>query len=193
MVPFERLEKVKDAYIFGCFTGYSYSDLYEIGPENVVFWIDGKQWLIKDRHKGEHNKSNVPLLDTPLEIIRKYQNNPECIARKRLLPVNSNQRYNTYLKEVAVIAGINKELTTHTARHTFATTILLESDCPIESVSEMLGHNSIRTTQIYAQVTDLKIRNNMNDVKERIAQMMECMKHRPQGEHEDFQVKQNVA
>jgi integrase len=164
-----------------------------MGPENVVFWIDGKQWLIKDRYKGEHNKSNVPLLDIPLEIIRKYQNNPECIARKRLLPVNSNQRYNTYLKEVAMLAGINKELTTHTARHTFATTILLENDCPIESVSELLGHNSIRTTQIYAQVTDLKIRNSMNDVKKRIAQMMKNLKDNTIGEASTLLVRNKIA
>jgi site-specific recombinase XerD len=164
-----RLEEVKDVYVFTCFNGYSYMDIYELGPENIVPWIDGSKWLVRDRYKGDHNKSNVPLLEIPLQIIEKYKNHPYCVANKKLLPVNSNQRYNEYLQEIADLAGIDKHLTTHTARHTFATTILLENECPIESASEMLGHNSIRTTQIYAKVTDVKVSNNMKDVKDRIA------------------------
>ncbi len=168
----ERLEEVKDVYLFGCFTGYAYMDVYKLQSENVMPWIDGTKWLIKDRYKGDHNKSNVPLLEIPLAIIEKYRNHPYCLANNKLLPVNSNQRYNAYLKEVATICGINKELTTHTARHTFATTVLLENDCPIESASEMLGHNSIRTTQIYAKSTDVKVSNNMKDVRARITSKM---------------------
>jgi site-specific recombinase XerD len=164
-----RLEEVKDVYVFSCFTGYSYMDVYELEPENIIPWIDGTKWLVRDRYKGDHNKSNVPLLEIPLQIIEKYKNHPYCVSHNKLLPVNSNQRYNEYLKEIAGIAGIDKHLTTHTARHTFATTILLENDCPIESASEMLGHNSIRTTQVYAKVTDIKVSNNMKDVRGRIA------------------------
>jgi site-specific recombinase XerD len=171
-----RLDEVRDVYVFTCFTGYSYMDVYELEPENIVIWIDGTKWLIRDRYKGDHNKSNVPLLEIPLQIIEKYRNHPYCKANNRLLPVNSNQRYNAYLKEIADIAGIKKNLTTHTARHTFATTILLENDCPIESASEMLGHNSIRTTQIYAQVTDVKVSNNMQDVKRRVADRFKLLK-----------------
>jgi len=175
-MPVKRLEEVRDVYIFSCFTGYSYMDIYELEPENVLLWIDGTKWLIRDRYKGDHNKSNVPLLDIPLEIIEKYKDHPYCKMYNKLLPVNSNQRYNSYLKEIAAVAGINKNLTTHTARHTFATTILLENDCPIESASEMLGHGSIRTTQIYAQVTDMKVSYNMKEVKQRIANRLRPIK-----------------
>lgn len=171
-----RLEEVKDVYVFTCFTGYSYMDVYELEPDNIVLWIDGTKWLIRDRYKGDQNKSNVPLLEIPLQIIEKYKNHPYCASYNKLLPVNSNQRYNEYLQEIADIAGIDKHLTTHTARHTFATTILLEHDCPIESASEMLGHNSIRTTQIYAKVTDVKVSNNMRDVKNRITERFRLLK-----------------
>jgi site-specific recombinase XerD len=171
-MPVKRLEEVRDVYVFSCFVGYAYMDVFNLEPENVILWIDGSKWLIKDRHKGDHNKSNVPLMEVPLAIIEKYKNHPYCVNANKLLPVNSNQRYNGYIKEVAAIAGINKELTTHTARHTFATTILLENDCPIESTSEMLGHNSIRTTQIYAKTTDVKVSNNMKSVRTKIAEKL---------------------
>ncbi len=175
-MPIARLEEVKDVYVFTCFTGYSYMDIYQLEPGNVVPWIDGTKWLIRDRYKGENNKSNVPLLEIALDIIEKYKSHRYCVANNKLLPVNCNQRYNGYLKEIAAIAGINKNLTTHTARHTFATTILMENDCPIESASEMLGHNSIRTTQIYAKATDVKVSHNMKDVKSRISQRLKHLK-----------------
>lgn len=166
-LPVQRLTEVRDVYVFSCFTGYAYVDVLNLTAENVIQWIDGNKWLIKQRTKT-NNKSNVPLLDIPLAIIEKYKNHPYCINSNKLLPVNSNQRYNAYLKEIAVLCRINKNLTTHTARHTFATTILMDNDCPIESASEMLGHTSIRTTQIYTKVTDVKVSKNMIDVKSRI-------------------------
>jgi len=127
-------------------------------------------------NKDDYNKANVPLLEIPLAIIEKYKSHPYCLANNKLLPVNSNQRFNGYLKEVAIICGIDKELTTHTARHTFATTVLLENDCPIETASEMLGHNSIRTTQIYAKTTDVKVSNNMKEVSKRIESKLSILK-----------------
>lgn len=174
-MPVKRLEEVRDVYVFSCFTGYAYMDTYKLTPENVIPWIDGSKWMIKDRSKND-NKANVPLMDIPLAIIEKYKKHPYCQAYHKLLPVNSNQRYNTYLKEVATIAGIDKNLTTHTARHTFATTVLLEHDCPIESASEMLGHNSIRTTQIYAKTTDVKVSKNMKDVRAKITAKLHVAK-----------------
>jgi site-specific recombinase XerD len=108
------------------------------------------------------------LLPIALEIVEKYKDHPACINRNTLLPVNSNQRYNGYLKEIADICGIQKHLTTHTARHTFATTVTLEHDVPIETVSQMLGHKSLRTTQIYAKVTQRKVSNNMEELKKRL-------------------------
>ncbi len=166
-MPIQRLEEVRDVYIFSCFTGYAYQDVYLLTPQNVVKWIDGNKWLIKDRFKTE-SKSNIPLMEIPLAIIEKYKNHPYCIKENKLLPVNSNQRYNGYLKEISNICGVNKTLTTHSARHTFATTILMDNDCPIESASEMLGHNSIRTTQIYTKVTDVKVSKNMREIKRKV-------------------------
>lgn len=174
-MPIARLQEVKDVYVFTCFTGYAYSDIYALTPDDVMHWIDGSKWLIKDRSKTQ-GKSNVPLMEIPLAIIEKYRHHPYCQQFNRLLPVNTNEKYNAYLKEIAVIAGINKNLTTHTARHTFATTVLLENDCPIESASEMLGHASIRTTQIYAKTTDVKVSNNMKQVREKISSKIQMSK-----------------
>ena len=98
-LPVARLEEVRDVYIFSCFIGYAYMDVFKLTAENVLPWIDGSKWLIKDRFKGDHNKSNVPLLEIPLAIIEKYIQHPYCVNYNKLLPVNSNQRYNAYLKE----------------------------------------------------------------------------------------------
>jgi len=125
---------------------------------------------MKNREKTD-SPERVPLLHIPLEIIEKYKSHPYCISNGRLLPVNSNQRYNAYLKEVAVIGGIKKYLTTHTARHTFATTVTLEQDVPIETVSQMLGHRSIKTTQLYAKITQRKISNNMKALRMKLLEI----------------------
>jgi site-specific recombinase XerD len=129
--------------------------------------LDGKLWISRDRAKSG-TEETVPLLPIALEIIDKYQDHPYCVNENKLLPVNSNQRYNAYLKEVADICGIDKHLTTHTARHTFATTVTLENDVPIETVSKMLGHKDIRTTQIYARMTKRKISNNMKVLHDKL-------------------------
>jgi site-specific recombinase XerD len=122
---------------------------------------------MKEREKT-NNPERVPLLPIPKEILEKYKDHPYCLSHKRLLPVNSNQRYNGYLKEIATLCGIKKHLTTHMARHSFATTVTLEHDVPIETVSHMLGHKRIRTTQIYAKVTQRKVSNNMRDLKNKL-------------------------
>jgi site-specific recombinase XerD len=155
-----RIAEVRDVYIFSCFTGYAFETVYALEPENMFTGVDGGLWITKDRAKSG-TEETVPLLPIPLEIIAKYKDHPYCVNENKLLPVNSNQRYNSYLKELADICDINKLLTTHTARHTFATTITLENDVPIETVSKMLGHKDIRTTQIYAKMTKRKISNNM--------------------------------
>jgi integrase len=140
-----------------CYTGYAYEDAFGLGSENIFIGMDGQRWITKDRQKTEQAEC-VPLLPVPLEIIYRYRNHPHCVTANKLLPVRSNQRFNGYLKEIADICGINKELTTHTARHTFATTVTLENDVPIETVSKMLGHRSIKTTQRYAKVTRKTVR-----------------------------------
>jgi len=113
-------------------------------------------------------EETVPLLPVALEIIKKYNDHPYCLAENKLLPVNSNFRYNAYLKELAVICGISKDLTTHTARHTFATIITLENDVPIETIGKMLGHKDLRSTQKYAKITKRKISNKMKSLENKL-------------------------
>ncbi len=165
----ERLtmEEVRDVFLFCCFTGYAYQDVANLTPANLETGIDGEKWITKDRQKT-NNPDRIPLLPIVLEIVDRYKNHPYCGNSGPLLTVDSNQRYNGYLKEVAILCGITKHLTTHTARHTFATTVTLENDVPIETVSQMLGHKSIRTTQIYVKITQHKISNNMRDLKKRL-------------------------
>lgn len=164
-----RLEEVRDCYVFSCYTGYAYSDAEALNPDHVVVGIDGNKWIIRDRKKTDTTE-NVPLLPIPLEIIEKYKNHPYCKINNRLLPMNSNQRYNAYLKEIADLCGIKKKLTTHTARHTFATTVLLCNDVPMETAMELLGHTDIRTTQIYGKIVQKKISNDMQSLKQKLQQ-----------------------
>jgi len=163
----ERLREVRDVYIFCCYTGFAYQDVYNLRPTDIVNGIDNALWIIKNRIKTDHPEK-VPLLPIALEIIERYKQHPYCVQKGRLLPVNSNQKYNEYLKEIATVCGIRKKLTTHTARHTFATTVTLEHDVPIETVSKMLGHKNIKTTQIYASITDRKISNNMKELENKL-------------------------
>ncbi|MFC2080882.1 site-specific integrase [Bacteroidota bacterium] len=151
-----RLDLVRDIFVFSCYTGYAYSDVAKLSRENIVKKIDGYFWINTFREKTK-TKSNVPLFPPALEIIEKYKDHPESNSKGILLPIFSNQKMNAYLKEIATLANISKKLTFHVARHTFATTILLTNDVPIESVSEMLGHTDIKTTQIYAKVLDKKV------------------------------------
>lgn len=152
-----RLEQVRDVFIFSCFTGLSYVDVRNLTKENVVTSFDGKLWLQLHRQKTS-TAVNLPLLKTPLAILKKYE---DKMPDGRLLPVSSNQKLNSYLKEIADVCGIKKNLTFHLARHTFATTTTLAKGVPIETVSKMLGHTNIKTTQIYARITNDKIREDM--------------------------------
>jgi len=139
-IEVQPLAEIRDVYIFCCFTGYAYETCYNLQPENLFKGLDGKTWITKYRQKTGSEEC-VPLMPIALEIIEKYRNHPYCIDNDKLLPVNSNYRYNVYLKELADICGIKKHLTTHTARHTFTTTITLEHDVPLETVGKMLGHS----------------------------------------------------
>ncbi|HVI43875.1 MAG TPA: site-specific integrase [Chitinophaga sp.] len=162
-----RLAEVRDIYLFCCFTGYAYTDVLHLTPDNIIVGIDGEKWIVKEREKTQ-TPERVPLLPIALKITERYKNSPYCKLYGRLLPVNSNQRYNAYLQEIAVLCDIKKHLTTHTARHTFATTVTLENDVPIETVSQLLGHKSIRTTQIYAKITQRKVSNNMRVLRKHL-------------------------
>lgn len=168
-IEVSRLAQVRDIFIFSCYTGFAYVDVLNLTKENVTTGIDGEKWIFIKREKTS-TKSNVPLLPNALRIIEKYKDDPNCIYRDRLLPILSNQKMNAYLKEIATLAEINKTLTFHLARHTFATTVTLTNGVPIESVSEMLGHKSIRTTQIYAKVIDRKVSEDMKLLKTKLNQ-----------------------
>ena len=156
----ERLELVRDIFIFSCFTGLAYIDVKQLTKDNISTGIDGEKWIFKNRQKTD-TTSKIPLLPTALQIVKKYENYPLCVNQNRVLPILSNQRMNSYLKEIATICKIKKDLTFHIARHTFATTITLTNGVPIESVSKMLGHTSIKTTQHYAKILDKKISDVM--------------------------------
>ena len=161
----ERIGLIRDAFVFCCYTGLAYSDIQSLTMNEITIGIDGDQW-IKTSRKKTGNEVNVPLLPSALRIIEKYNDHPIRLNDKKVLPVISNQKMNVYLKELADICGIDKNLTTHLARHTFATTITLSNGVTMESVSKMLGHSSIKTTQIYAKITDTKVSREMQKIKE---------------------------
>jgi len=117
-------------------------------------------WIATKRLKTD-TPTKVPLLPAALSILEKYSNDPVCIIKGKALPVSTNQKMNAYLKEIAGVCGINKDLTFHTARHTFATTVTLSNGVPIETVSKMLGHTNIKTTQHYAKILDMKVGADM--------------------------------
>lgn len=153
----KRLAQVRDIFIFSCYTGLAYIDIKELREEHIRTSFDGNKWIMTHRHKT-NTPVNVPLLDIPQAIINKYKGQ---LKEGQLLPVPSNQKTNQYLKEIADACGIDKNITFHLARHTFATTVTLSQGVPIESVSKMLGHTNIQTTQIYARITNEKISRDM--------------------------------
>ena len=158
-----RLELVRDVFVFSCFTGLAYIDVYNLAPENIVT-LNGKQWIMTKRQKTSV-ETNVLLLDIPKSIIAKYSG--KTYRDGKLFPMLTNQKLNSYLKEIADICGIKKNLTFHLARHTFAT-MSLSKGVPIESVSKMLGHTNIKTTQIYARITNKKIEHDMDELADKL-------------------------
>jgi site-specific recombinase XerD len=160
-----RLGQVRDIFLFCCYTGLAYADVYKLKRSEIIEGIDKEKWVMIKRQKTD-SPSRIPLLPIALGILEKYNHHPQCINRDRLLPVLSNQKMNSYLKEIADLCGIGKSITFHLARHTFATTVTLTNGVPIESVSKMLGHRNIKTTQLYAKIVDKKISNDMRKLKE---------------------------
>ncbi|TDD95089.1 site-specific integrase [Flavobacterium cellulosilyticum] len=162
----ERLTLVQDIFLFSCFTGLAYIDVKNLTKSHINFGIDGEKWIFTHRQKTE-SASKIPILPVTQNIIDKYEDHPQSINQDKLLPILSNQKMNAYLKEIAAICKIEKELTFHIARHTFATTVTLTNGVPIESVSKMLGHKNLRTTQHYAKVLDRKVSEDMMILKEK--------------------------
>jgi len=159
-----RLQQVKDWFVFSCYTGLAYNEIKNLRKQHIVMGFDGELWIEMKREKTQKNIS-VPLLPKARELIDKYvEDNSEVV-----FDVCSNQRYNSYLKEIASILGINKRLTTHTARKTFASTVLLYNDVPMEIVSQLLGHSSITITEdSYGKVVQKKVSEQMVKLNEKL-------------------------
>ena len=168
-LPMDRLNHVKDIFLFSCFTGLAYADVKKLSTNDVVLGIDGEKWIKIKRSKTD-TRSSIPLLPTALAILDKYKDHPDVTNKQKLLPVLSNQKMNAYIKEIADLCGISKNLTFHLARHTFATTVTLSNGVPIETVSKMLGHKSLKTTQHYAKILDLKVSADMQLLREKFQQ-----------------------
>ena len=156
-----RLEQVRDVFLFCCYTGLAYVDVYSLNINDIAE-ENGRLWIRKSRHKT-NVMCHIPILKPAKEILDKYVSLPHKDGK--LLPVLSNQKMNAYLKEIAGIVGISKDLTTHLARHTFATTVTLANKVSIENVSKMLGHSTIRMTQHYARILDASIEHEMLNVE----------------------------
>lgn len=169
--PLERLTLVRDVFIFAAFTGLAFIDVQQLAPEHIVRDNNGNLWIRKPRQKTK-NMCNIPLLDIPQEILRKYANPPTCRKKGVLLPVPCNQKMNSYLKEIADICMIRKNLTTHCARHSYATSVCLANGVSLENVAKMLGHSNIKMTQHYARVLDSSILRDMNQVQAALSSSM---------------------
>ncbi len=172
----ERLEHVRDVFVFCCFTGLAYADVKKLTHDDFVIGIDGELWINTKRTKTK-TKSNIPVLPTAMMILEKYEDSPHLINGK-VLPVLTNQKMNAYLKEIADLSGVKKNLTTHLARHTFATTVTLSNGVSIESVSKMLGHKNLRTTQHYAKILNRKVSEDMQLLREKLKSNKESGKSR---------------
>jgi len=165
--PTERLERVRDLFLFSCYTGLAYADVLKLQQADIKSGIDKKQWIFTQRQKTD-TLSRIPLLPIALQLIEKYSKHKDVIGTEKLFPVMSNQKMNGYLKEIGDVCSIKKDITFHVARHTFATTITLNNGVPIETVSKMLGHTNLKTTQHYAKLLDTKISQDMNKLNRKL-------------------------
>ena len=154
-----RLARIRDVFVFCCLTGLAFTDADHLRHEHISQDDRGVWWIHKPRQKTSV-MSRIPLLETPMTILRRYKNDATCIARGRLLPTPSNQKMNSYLKEVAAICGIDKVLTTHCARHTFAC-MTIEYGMPIDVLSKILGHTNTNMTRHYAKFSETLIGREM--------------------------------
>ncbi len=166
-INWPRIDLVRDMFVFCCYTGLAYIDVQKLNHDNLVRNVDGNLWIEAKRTKT-NAKFSIPLLPNALHILEKYKDHPKVVNKECVLPVLSNQKSNAYLKEIADLCGITKNLTTHLARHTFATTVTLSNGVPIETVGKMLGHKNLRTTQHYAQVINSKIKEDMGVLRKKL-------------------------
>ena len=166
-MPCKRLEQVRDVFVFCAFTGLAFVDVKSLRTEHIIHGNKGEMWIRKPRIKT-NNMCNIPLLRVPRELLQKYSSDKGCELRGQILPVPTNQKMNAYLKEIATICNINKRLSTHCSRHTFATSVTLANKVTMENVAKMLGHSSTRMTQHYARVLDESILEDMMNVDNKL-------------------------
>ncbi|MCL8537628.1 site-specific integrase [Chryseobacterium gallinarum] len=145
----ERLSTIRDIFVFQCYTGLAYIDVYQLKKNDIRMGDDGKLWIMSKRQKTK-STTDIPLLPKAVEIMEKYKDHPDCISKGSVLPVKSNQKMNEYLKEIAELCNISGNLNTHRARRTFASTVTLNNGVSIHVVKEMLGHHSVKQTEDYA-------------------------------------------
>lgn len=162
-----RLQVVQDLFIFSCYTGLAYIDVFNLTPANLIEKSENDIWIMPNRQKT-NEPIKVPLLPKALAIVEKYKGHPQALAEGKVLPTLSNQKLNSYLKEIADTCDITKPLTFHIARHTFATTVTLTNGVPIETVSKLLGHSKLTTTQIYAKVIESKLGDDMAQLSRKL-------------------------
>ena len=162
----ERLQRIKDCFVFSCYTGLSYIDVKELTENNIVKGIDNNNWIYTKREKTDE-QVKVPILPKAWGILEKYRATQEISLTTNVLPISSNQKTNAYLKEIIKACGIHKNISFHVARHTFATTVMLSNGVPIETVSKLLGHAKLSTTQIYARVVEAKISEDIQNLLKR--------------------------
>ena len=163
----KRLERVRDMFIFICYTGISFSDLANLTRDNISKGIDGKTWLTYQRVKTGV-RTSLPLLPKAQAVIEKYMKDPRSVSQGKLLPIISNQKMNSYLDEIAKLCKIEKPVSAHIGRHSFAVSVTLTNGVPIETVSKMLAHSSLKTTQLYAKVIDSKVSEDMNALEQKL-------------------------
>ncbi len=161
----ERLEQIRDIFLVLCFTGLAFSDLKGLREEHIFTDNNGKKWIRKKRQKTK-NMCNIPLLEIPLAIFEKYKDHP-CRVKGEFVPIPSNQKLNSYIKEIMDLCGIQKDISSHSGRHTFSTTVALANGVSMESVAKMLGHSNTNMTRHYAKVLDRTIMKEMNNVAQR--------------------------
>lgn len=162
-----RLERIKDCFVFSCYTGLSYTDVKQLAGNKISRGIDKRFWIFTKREKTNETVK-IPILPKAMDILNKYNDEQPRNSKDALLPLCSNQKANSYLKEIAKDCGINKNITFHMARHTFATTVMLSNGVPIETVSKLLGHTKLSTTQIYARVIESKISEDIGNLLQRL-------------------------
>jgi site-specific recombinase XerD len=162
-----RLAQVRDIFLFSCYTGLAYIDIKQLLKTDIRKGIDGNLWIFNSREKTG-TALHIPLMRIAVDLVNRYSDHPKCVNKSVVFPVSSNQKMNSYLKEIADLCGITKELTYHMARHTFATTVTLSNGVPMETVSRLLGHEEMKTTQHYGKIVDIKVSGDMQELQKRL-------------------------